>query len=135
MRNLTELTDDQLAGVAAEAFRTGDTATQDAVEHEADRRDRRDANARRSRERWAAVRQAWTLWTENQVAQAEAACRGNLLSKAGRAAGVDPWSLWSGRSSVAVRYASEELLEFWAVSPRVTVTEYRQQMRRLSLAA
>ena len=135
MQNLKNLTDDQLATLFHTACENGDTTTMDAIETEAGRRDRADRRARRNRERWAALRAEWFDWAWAQFLAAETACRGYLLNKDGRAAGIDPWTLWSGRSSRAMRYASEELLEFWAHSPRITVTEYSKHKRHYDLAS
>lgn len=51
---------------------------------------------------------------------AERDTRGQMLNRAGRAANVDPRSLFTGRESRARRYASDELLEHWASHPRPT---------------
>src|ERR1019366_6571450 len=53
-----------------------------------------------------------------------------MLSREGQAAGVTEWSLWSGPAKRAERYASEELLNFWLTSPRMTVTEYGAELSR-----
>jgi hypothetical protein len=76
-----------------------------------------------------AVNEEWFLFAHAQFLAAEAACRGNLLSRAGIAAGTDPWSLWSGPLARAERFASEELRDFWLTSARVTVMEYAAQVR------
>lgn len=125
MRNLRNLTDDELA----ELYGNGDEATQAAVLREAARRDRKTAQTARDKARWAAVNADWLDWAQAQFLAAEAECRGYLLNKAGIAAGLDPWTLWTGPASRAARYASEELLEFWATHPRMTVSEYREQLR------
>lgn len=126
MQNLRNLTDDQLI----EVYSNGDEATQAAVLREATRRDRKAAQTARDKARWAAVNTEWMSWAHAQFLAAEAACRGYLLNKAGQAAGLDPWTLWTGPASRATRYASEELLEFWAANPRLTVSEYRDELRR-----
>lgn len=73
------------------------------------------------------VRQAYYDWVETQFVAAEEATRGNLLNKAGQAAGVDPKSLFSGPASRARKYASEELKRWWQANPRMTLTEFRAQ--------
>lgn len=92
--------------------------------HEMDRRDERDkrravaAERRRGQavsrklERAEAVEQAW--------AAAEEATKGNMLNRAGQAAGISDRSLFTGPESRARRYASEELLEHWRTHPRPT---------------
>lgn len=60
--------------------------------------------------------------------QAEDWTRGNLLSKAGKAKGIEPASLFSGPRARAEKYASEELRRFWSeVSPRRTYAEFRAE--------
>lgn len=60
--------------------------------------------------------------------QAEEVTRGNLLNKAGKAKDINPVTLFSGPRNRAEKYASEELLRFWAeVSPRRTYAEFRAE--------
>jgi len=92
--------------------------------HEMDRRDEREIRRAAARERHRgeavsrrlerdeAVEQAW--------ADAETATNGNMLNKAGKAAGVSDRSLFTGPESRARRYASHELLEHWQTHPRPT---------------
>ncbi|MFE5037090.1 hypothetical protein [Streptomyces sp. NPDC056683] len=136
MKALRNLTDDQLC----EMYGTADEATQDRIRRECDRRDaddrRRAANARKAaavKARRDALVTEWLDYAQAQWLAAEYACNGVLLNRAGLAAGIDPRSLWRGSAVVAERLASEELLEFWAKSPRITRTQYidaRQADRR-----
>lgn len=126
MQNLRNLTENELAGI----YSTADEATQAAVLREATRRDRKDAQTARDKARWAAVNTEWMSWAHAQFIAAEGACRGYLLNKAGQAEGMDPWLLWTGPISRVTRYASEELLEFWESNRRLTVSEYRAELRR-----
>ena len=99
---------------------------------EAARRDRTD-RAAASR---AALRAEWYDAAYQQFLMAEAVTRGNLLSREGLAAGIaDPFSLWHGRADVAMKYASEELRDLWAVSPRITITDYERQRAAAARAA
>lgn len=99
---------------------------------EAARRDRTDRAAAAR----AAIRAEWYDAAYVQFLQAEAVCCGNLLSREGLAAGItDPFSLWHGPRDVAMKYASEELRDLWAVSPRVTITEYEHQRAAAMRAA
>lgn len=125
MQTLRSLTDDQLA----EIHRNGDKATQAAALREAARRDRKEAQTAKDKARWAVVYQEWYLWAYAQFLAAEDECRGYLLNKGGRSAGMDPWGLWTGSAAHAQRYASEELLEFWSAQPRRTVSEFREALR------
>lgn len=60
------------------------------------------------------------LWLE-----AEAATRGNMLNRAGKAAGTDERSLFTGPESRARRYACEELLNHWQSHPRPTAVYFQ----------
>lgn len=66
-------------------------------------------------------------WVDMETVAAENATRGNLLSPAGKRAGVDPGTLFSGSAAAARKYASEELKRWWAESghPRRTLTEFK----------
>jgi hypothetical protein len=114
---LRDLPDAELAAM----YGTADDGTCRALVAEMNRRDRAD----RARARRAAIRSEWADMTMALYLQAEAECRGNLVSRAGATAGVaDGFALWSGRRSVAMKYATPELIEFWEKHGRVTATEY-----------
>ena len=111
----------------------------DAVVAEMDRRDLEAERLRRKQERDArrrarkrALREDYELYVQAQFLAAEQDARGHLLSKAGKAAGVDPRSLFSGPIARARRYASEELLAFWDQHGRMTFTEFTRQARQPS---
>ena len=100
-----------------------DEATSAAVMAEARRREALErAQAKRDAER-----RTWEEGAHAQYLAADAVCRGVLLSRAGKRAGVSEWSLWRGPEPRAMKYASEELREFWYANPRVTVDGYRAQ--------
>jgi hypothetical protein len=48
-----------------------------------------------------------------------------MLNKAGKAAGIDERSLFTGPESRARRYASEELLNHWQSHPRPTAAYFQ----------
>jgi hypothetical protein len=77
-----------------------------------------------------AVNAEWFLWAHHQFTAAEDECRGYLLNAAGRAAGLDPWALWSGPAARVEKYASDELRDFWLTRPRVTVMQYAGRVRQ-----
>ncbi|WP_405679295.1 phage minor capsid protein [Streptomyces sp. NBC_00048] len=71
-----------------------------------------------------------------QVLAAEDYTRGFMLNRKARAAGVDPFSLFSGPAHIAYARASEDLIRFWEeVSPRVTLTEFTEQVTGARTAA
>lgn len=74
----------------------------------------------------AAARRLYDDQVHIQYLQAEDWTRGNLLNRAGRSAGIDPVTLFSGTRARARKYASEELMRFWdEQSPRQTLTEFK----------
>ena len=52
------------------------------------------------------------------------ATAGVLVNKDGIARGIDGYDLLSGNTAYAMKYASEELIEFWNKHPRMTQAEY-----------
>src|SRR5580658_9140099 len=107
MADLRGLTLDQLAG----AYATADDDLRLEITAECERRDR--ADRRRRARRADPVSAEWREAAHAQMIAAEAATNGVLLSHRGIAAGIDPWSLWSGPATRALAYASWELREFW----------------------
>ena len=116
---LRSLSWDELAALGRDC----DDVTLAAVLAEGRRRDRLE----RAQEARDTERATWAEAAHAQYLAADAVCRGVLLSRAGKRAGVTEWSLWSGPEARAMKYASEELREFWYANPRVTVGRYRQQ--------
>jgi hypothetical protein len=101
---------------------------------EGERRERRDAAARR-RATSAADRRRneaidFEIEIEAKYLQAEHATRGDLLNKAGKAARIDPRSLFYGQEARARKYASEELSEWFTRNGRLTRTEFQRGRRR-----
>ena len=62
---------------------------------------------------------------------AEDATRGNMVNRKGRAAGVNPRTLITGREENFRRYASDELLEYYSTHHRPTVASFRGQDTRV----
>ena len=56
--------------------------------------------------------------------QAEGETNGYMLNKAGKAAGIDERSLFTGPESRVAKYASRELLDFFDKHPRPTRASY-----------
>lgn len=95
---------------------------------ELDRRDESEkkaaARAMRARERRQARTQEYRDEVYRQWLLAENATSGNLLNKAGRAAGIDERTLFSGPESRVRAYASRELQDFFLTHPRPTRAAY-----------
>lgn len=68
---------------------------------------------------------------------AETGTSGHLLNEAGKRAKIDPVSLFSGPNNRAMKYASEELLRWWASTPppRMTFAEFKAQVAGGSASA
>ncbi|MFI6100839.1 hypothetical protein ACIA8G_35265 [Lentzea sp. NPDC051213] len=72
-----------------------------------------------------ACREEYDSYLFTAYMQAETECRGQLLSRDGLAAGIDPHSLFSGPAARARKYASEELRTWWGRNSRITFAEWR----------
>ncbi len=112
--------EDDLAALYAA---TGDESVSSAVLAELERRERLARAAERRRQ----VAEEWYLAAYADYLAAEEECRGELVNRAGVEAGVpDGFALWSGPLDKALKWATEELIEWWRLHPRVTLTEYRR---------
>jgi len=80
------------------------------------------AEDRELREEFALVRLA-------AYEEAEKATRGAMVNRKGRRKGIDPFRLFTGNTTYARCYASEELLEHWRTHPRPTFAEYERTAR------
>jgi hypothetical protein len=78
----------------------------------------------RAAREWAAMRSEYGDYLEAHIAAAYRATNGALLNARGRAAGVSEERLFLAGGSYAAAYASEELREFWATTPRMTVEAF-----------
>lgn len=105
--------------------RSYEDAYRDAYGDQGDQGD--DSGRRRGESRDKMRRRHFSELTALAVLQAETECRGYLLNKRGRAAGVDPASLFTGPRARAEAYASEELRRWWENNPRRTYAEYRAE--------
>lgn len=87
-----------------------------------------DAGRMKGETRAQAMRRMYREYVAVQHLQAEDDTRGNLLNAAGRAAGIDPATLWSGQTARARKYASDELKQWWSEhGGRITATEFAAQ--------
>jgi hypothetical protein len=130
---LPALRDMDDAGLAAlwDASGPGDPV-RPAVLAELRRRDRLAAQ-QRQRER---LRAEWYDAAHAAYLRAESDCRGELVSRAGVAAGVrDGLALWSGPAWLAERYATEELRDWWRDHGRLTFGGFLSQRAASARAA
>ena len=95
------------------------------VLHEMERHD----NEAKARDNRAHARYARQLEqadaVEASIVAAEAATSGNLVNKKGRARGVNPRTLITGRAADFERYASDEAKEFYSTRHRPTAASFR----------
>lgn len=140
------MSDDALAQLYTRAVADGDERLADEVMAELDRRDEHDEHWGDERDQAALLgglaggkvkgereqaKEAYQDWLHAQYVQAVEATNGALLSKAGKAAGVNEMSLFNGTVTrpQMKKYASEELLR-WFAQPgngRMTETEFVNQ--------
>ena len=80
----------------------------------------------RAAREWAAMRSEYGDYLEAHIAAAYDATNGVLLNTRGRAAGVSEERLFLAGGALATAYASEELRDFWATRPRLTVEAFER---------
>lgn len=80
---------------------------------EFDRRDRAEKRAQRKKERYRAKSDEYRDEVYRQVLAAEAATNGYMVNKAGRAAGIEPITLFTGPEARVRKWASPELIEYF----------------------
>lgn len=73
------------------------------------------------------MRADFELFRHSRFLRAHTELRGELLNAAGRAARIDPASLFLGPWSRVEKYASEELQDWFAQHGRITVEEFETQ--------
>lgn len=61
---------------------------------------------------------------DNEYDKALEVCSGVLVNNIGRAAHVDGYSLFTGSQLKAMKFASEELKEYWETHPRLSLEDY-----------
>lgn len=74
------------------------------------------------------ARAAYRDYVHRQYIAAEAATRGNLVTREGQARGVDPKALFTGPEARARRWASDELKGWWDEHGRMTFAEFKAQL-------
>jgi len=80
----------------------------------------------RAAREWAAMRSEYGDYLEAHIAAAVEATSGVLLNARGKRARVTETRLFTAGGSFAAAYASEELQEFWATTPRMTVRDFER---------
>lgn len=72
-------------------------------------------------------RDEFELYLETMFVMAHEECAGVLVNRKGKAAGVDPRSLFLGSADRANLYASPELLAFWERRRRLNYRMFEEQ--------
>ncbi|MGP9736117.1 hypothetical protein ACT3SQ_16365 [Brachybacterium sp. AOP42-C2-15] len=78
-------------------------------------------------ETYSLMRADFELYRHSSFLRAHTELRGELVNDAGRAARIDPVSLFLGPRYRVDRYASEELKAWFAEHGRLTVEEFEMQ--------
>jgi len=123
--DLRKLSDDEIA----QRYAIADESECAQLVAEMKRRDYKTRRTAIDKARWAAVYEEWAVAAHAEYLAAEAACCGNLVNKESVADVTDPFSLWTGSEAWAMRCATEELRDFWAIRPRITVSQFREAIR------
>lgn len=76
---------------------------------------------------WADMRSEYERYVEAAYNKALDATGGVLVNAEGRAKHIDGYDLFTGPAIRAYRYASEELTNYWAHHPRLSMADYEQQ--------
>lgn len=130
---LRSASDDDLA----EAFGHGSDERRAQIVHEFDRRDREEIRRKEranERDRRAFRRKVEHAEEVDRVwLQAEEATNGNMLNKKGLAAGISDRYLFTAPERDVRRYASDELLNFFAEHHRPTASAMRGKDTRLGV--
>lgn len=66
-------------------------------------------------------------YVDYEYLAAEEDCAGVLVNKEGQALRIDGFDLFRGTRLRAMKYASEELLQWWADNPRLNMEQFENQ--------
>lgn len=78
-------------------------------------------------EQYHACKKEFEVYREGQYRRALNDLGGALLNRDGQRKGIDTWSLFIGPRRRAERWASEELVEWWARHGRMTYAQFEAQ--------
>jgi hypothetical protein len=140
---LRRATDEQLAARYAKVAREENDPKARGAElqiiNEFERRDRREVKRREKEQHREAVRvnrairrSEAEVETERIRVASESATRGYLVNAKGRARGINPDEILTGREAVFRRYASDEARDYFAVNPRPTAAYFRGKDTRVA---
>lgn len=75
-------------------------------------------------EDWQAMKQDFINHVDYQYLAAVEVTAGVLVNQLGKVDRIDGYTLFTGSTQRAYKYASEELIEFWKEAPRLTQSEF-----------
>ncbi len=79
-------------------------------------------------ERYREVRDEYEVVLIAAYEQAADVTRGAMVNDRGQAQGISDWDLFTHNDTFARAYATEELIEHWALHPRPTFAAYERQV-------
>lgn len=118
--DLGDYPQEDLLDLYNEATASNDPKAVAFVGKELEKRDRQMAGYRGTGYTREQLRGMYAEYVEHEFLAAEAAANGFLLNEEGRRAGISPRSLFTGTEARARKYASDDLLWYWADSPRLS---------------
>lgn len=74
--------------------------------------------------KWSQMRREFDAVVDTHYLAAEAATNGHMLNRLGHEKNIDPFALLTGPRARALKYASEELVSFWAQHPRPDLARF-----------
>ena len=78
-------------------------------------------------ELWHVMKADYEDALNQSITEADEACHGYLVNKAGKAEGITARDLFTGPASRAVKYATRELFDYWQTHPRITLAHFERE--------
>lgn len=82
---------------------------------------------------WAKMREDYESYIQHEYVRAVNATNGVLVNRAGLTAGINGYDLLTGPKSRAEKYASEELIDYWAQRPRKSLAQFEREWAEVEL--
>lgn len=76
---------------------------------------------------WREMHDAYTEELDRRIREADEACHGYLVNRAGKAEGIDSEELFKGSVERAYRFATEELVAHWGQHGRMTLAQFEAE--------
>jgi len=78
-------------------------------------------------ELWSEMQSDYQAYVDASYDKALEYCSGVLVNVEGRRLHIDGYTLFQGHTDRAYRYASPELIEYWAKTSRLTIASFEKQ--------